>query len=71
MYRMHNQLQSINRSDTGLALIPRDQSPRLRNRYLDRLNTPQAPLGVSYVHGFHWQIDELLRRERFCAEVQR
>ena len=62
MHSMHDGPPSVNRPETGLALLPRKQLPALRERYLELLRTPHASPAAVYLRAVLAQIDSQLQQ---------
>jgi hypothetical protein len=62
MHSMNDHPPSVNRPETGLTLLPRDQLPYLRERYLDLLSKLDASPAAVYMRAILTQIDQQLQR---------
>jgi hypothetical protein len=62
MHSMDYGLPSVNRPEAGITLLPREQLPWLRSRYLELLAQLDATPAAVYVRAILAQIDHQLQQ---------
>lgn len=62
MYSMNDRPPSVNRPEAGITLLPREQLPWLRSRYLELLAQLDAAPAAVYMRAILVQIEHQLQQ---------